>query len=292
MKIMKWLRFLVLAPTLLTAGCSGDDPASVPVDYLEPRFEIAESIGIVYGTSFAPDGSEVDLLLDLYEPVGEEVEASPPAFVLVHGGGFRGGTRSNDNLVRIARDLAARGYLTISIDYRLLRDTGPAEIPDRYAGLAALPWFIAAPVEDTWKSVEWLYDNTLADRERTFILGSSAGGVDAMTIAYSPDDLGVAEPLRFAGVVGLWGFLLTPDHLGPGDAPVFIVHGQEDRTVDWELSKLVADRAEAAGVAYEFYAPEEAGHGFDQSGFFEDGPQEGVTYYDRMLRFANDLATD
>jgi hypothetical protein len=27
-------------------------------------------------------------------------------------------------------------------------------------------------------------------------------------------------------------------------------------------------------------------------GFFEDGPEEGVTYYDRMLRFANDLATD
>ena len=39
--------------------------------------------------------------------------------VIIHGGGFKGGTRTKEELVDYAERFAAQGYLAISIDYRV-----------------------------------------------------------------------------------------------------------------------------------------------------------------------------
>ena len=57
--------------------------------------------------------------MDVYEPAGDHAR-NRPAMVWIHGGGFRGGTRHQGNVVGLARAFAQRGYVAASIDYRLL----------------------------------------------------------------------------------------------------------------------------------------------------------------------------
>lgn len=288
-RIPLWLT----AVFFLLAGCAGTSSQSGPVvDYREPKFDIVETGDVVYGASLSPDGGEVELVLDLFEPAGEPRDPAPAAFVLIHGGGFRKGSRTDQNIVAIARALAARGWIVASIDYRLLRDTGAAEIPQRYAGLSELPWFMAAAAEDAWKATEWLQRNTDADPDRTFIGGSSAGGITAMTLAYSAENLGLIDAPRFAGVVGLWGPSFQAEHVDPGDPPAFLVHGTGDRVVPWVLTEEFVEAAERAGVAYEFHSLPGVGHGYGSTGFFVSGPEPDVTYLDRLLEFGADYATD
>src|SRR3954454_895254 len=63
--------------------------------------------GIVYGTGAVAAGT-AKLRLDLYLPPSSFPGRRPVA-VLIHGGGFRGGDRHTDGLVRIARGLAVEG---------------------------------------------------------------------------------------------------------------------------------------------------------------------------------------
>ena len=274
------ITFAILA---LIAGCGGSSggPESA-ANYLDPRFEVRRTEGLVYGTSTMPDGEKVDLQLDLFEPEGPGLERNPPGVILIHGGGFRGGSRSNANLVRIAESLVERGYVVASISYRLLRDIGPAPIPERFAGLAAVPSFIAAATEDAWKATDWLHTNTLVDSDRTFIGGSSAGGITAMSLAYSPDNLGLEAP-AFAGVLNLWGGSFRPEDADPGESPIFIVHGTGDRTVPFSLTEAFLLEADRAGLEYELHAPLGAGHGFGATGFFE--PRDEGSYFDHLISF-------
>ena len=58
------------------------------------------------------------LLLDIYEPAGDLATARA-AVVVVHGGGFVGGSKNAPTCVLLAQDLARRGYVAVSINYRL-----------------------------------------------------------------------------------------------------------------------------------------------------------------------------
>ncbi len=82
---------------------------------------------VPYGTGAVRGGGEVDLLLDLYEPVAGP---SPrPVAIIVHGGGFVGGDKAGGVHGRVAEELAARGFVAVSINYRLAPDD-PAIDPD------------------------------------------------------------------------------------------------------------------------------------------------------------------
>jgi dienelactone hydrolase len=73
---------------------------------------------------------ERDMLLDVYEPPAAAGGAPRPAIVLVFGGAFHRGTKEADSFnlgegfntsaAEYARRWAARGYVTFSIDYRLI----------------------------------------------------------------------------------------------------------------------------------------------------------------------------
>ena len=289
MTIRPMIRTTVFLVLTVVVGCGGSGEDSTPtVDYLDPQFEVRRTKGLVYGTSTMPEGEEVDLQLDLFEPEGPGLERNPPGVILVHGGGFRQGTRTNGNIVRIAEGLAQRGVIAVSIGYRLLRDLSPAPVSERFAGLSEFPWFVAAATEDAWKATDWLHSNTSVDSARTFIGGSSAGGITAMSLAYSPDDLGMEAP-AFAGVLNLWGGSFRPGDVDPGESPVFIVHGTGDRTVPFALTETFLVEADRVGLEYELHAPSGAGHGFGQTGFFAE--QGDGSYFDRLIAFVARRAT-
>lgn len=178
-----------------------------------PRtFPVHVTQGVVYGQGRvnAPAPGAFDLLLDLYEPVMRS-KRRRPAFVLIHGGGFFGGTRTRADLARIAQGLAAQGTVVISIDYRLV---GQEPVPSaRVAPVsAAVPpnpiyTTMVAAIDDTLTALDWLRGNAgrlRVDMRRLGIGGGSAGAITANHVAYVRDDFGVDAPrLRF--VADLWG---------------------------------------------------------------------------------------
>jgi acetyl esterase/lipase len=112
-----------------------------------------------------------DLQLDLYLPVqgkwaGLKVIPVRPAIVLVHGGGWRSGSR--DNLGAMAIRLAERGYVCAAISYRLSTEA-------RYP----------AAIHDVKAAVRWMRSHASLyhiNPHQIAVAGGSAGGQIAALI--------------------------------------------------------------------------------------------------------------
>lgn len=172
---------------LLLTGC-GSPEAS----------EGSRPSGIDVGRSIAfaeVDGD--DLALDACIP--SDRSAGPfPAVVLIHGGAFREGDRSN--MLGLCESLAQAGYAAFPIDYRLLPSSYPAQ------------------VDDTLAAVAWLREPEQVDRfdidpGRLSLLGSSAGGIIALSAA---DRLGLSDAPAASVVALSAGGDLTADALELG----------------------------------------------------------------------------
>ena len=74
-------------------------PDGVAAVFAEPTFEVVVTEDVVYAQGLSHDawGSNavetMDLLLDVYEPVRSD-DTVMPAIVMIHGGGFTGGSKS------------------------------------------------------------------------------------------------------------------------------------------------------------------------------------------------------
>ena len=132
---------------------------------------------------------------------------------------------------------ASRGYVTVSINYRLVGDN-PPPAPENppYSDLDPRYDAIVAAVEDTYHAIEWFKGSasTLGvDAERIVLGGHSAGGF-LSTIAGMTDiqdvgvydldiditDLDVAAVLDGAGGTGG----LADSIIDSADPPTFILH--------------------------------------------------------------------
>src|SRR5262249_52976054 len=157
------------------------------------------------------------LALDLYEPAGDHL-AARPAIVWIHGGAFAKNSKTDPNLVRIARYFAQLGYVTASIDYRLLNPNPDAGFP--YPATA-----VNAARDDPRDAVRFLRRNAATyriDPARIAIGGASAGAMTALHAAYAGGD---ATGAGVRAVVDLWGALQGYQQLVGGDAPLVIFHG-------------------------------------------------------------------
>jgi len=136
--------------------------------------------------------------VDVYRP--EDSETGRVALVMVHGGGFAGG--SADDLSRQARLAARQGWVVFNLDYRTTSVMGtngeawPAERDDVQAGVR----WVRAHAADYG-----------ADPSRIVVLGASAGGTLAALAAAAPD-----SPVR---AMALWSAptdlrTLVPDASG------------------------------------------------------------------------------
>ena len=137
-----------------------------------------------------------ELKARLYRPDGE---GPFPAVIDVHGGAWRGGSRTDD--APIAEHLARNGILVASIDFRR-----PPATP--YPG----------PVADIAFATRWLAAQSSAlevDADAIFGLGASSGGHQVMLAALRPNDPryrahGVLDSERepiLRGVISCWGVL-------------------------------------------------------------------------------------
>ena len=225
------------------------------------------------------------LMLNLARP--EKGDGPFPAVLCIHGGGFRAGTR--DGYDGLVKQLAARGYVAVTVEYRL-----------------APKYPFPAAIHDVKAAVRWLRANAAKyhiNPERIGVTGGSAGGhlalylgvtggvkelegdggnsaqsskVSCVVNFYGPSDLtrsygksvDAAEvlPLFLGGNVEKE----RPKHLmasplywvTPLAPPTLCVHGTKDNYVAYEQSIWMVDRLLAAGVEAELVTLQGAGHGF------------------------------
>jgi acetyl esterase/lipase len=214
------------------------------------------------------------LRLDLYQPEGRDAPRPRPAFVAVHGGGLTVGSRRNENIVQLCEELAARGWVCASIDYRLRGDDPPA--PRGVSSDATL----AAAVEDARRAVRWLRRRASRlglDPRRIAVGGSSAGATIALRAAYMRPRRRSAPAAVFAWSGELY---TTTDVLEAGEPPLFVVYGTADTMVEAAPVRALIERAHAVGIPYEAYFCAGVGHNAPL-----DRRPDGVSLYDRLAAF-------
>lgn len=153
--------------------------------------------------------AERPLCADVYVPEGERVIR--PAIIWLHGGGWRFGSRRQTP--DLARYFTVRGYVMVSIDYRLSKE-------------ALFP----AAVEDVKTAIRWLKaaaSDYGVDRNRIGLWGSSAGGhLGALAAATGAglfeDDYYPGHSSSVAAVADIYGpsdFLQMDAHRDPTGKP-------------------------------------------------------------------------
>lgn len=204
------------------------------------------------------DTSPVDLYMDIYEPMGDSL-ANRPLVIVAFGGGFLSGSRDHWSIKLICEDLAKRGFVAASIDYRLGMNIFDSDLANRavYRGLqdgrAAVRFFRAdASGGDTYR----------IDPDHIYIGGHSSGGFIGLHNAYL--DTEVERPLstyewvqdgnyvadlgcldcagqnvssdghangvfNLAGAIGFTSFIESSD-----DPEVVMFHSSDDGTVPYD----------------------------------------------------------
>ncbi len=251
----------------------------------------------------ATTSGRIDLTLDIVQS-GRACGEPRPYVILVHGGGYSGGSKDSPIWQDTADALAARNLIAIPISYRL---TGDGPIPgEAYQPLvdtlliqagfmpatpaqALLIDTIASAAEDTLAAVNWVRDNAVdlcADPDRFAVWGSSAGAYNTHAFVYSLDEVSIDVP-RPDAAIGYWGGEIVFDAMQPDDTPMLIVHGTGDQTVAYDDALELEDDLQNNAIPYTFYTVEGAGHGWgsvDPMNIRIDG----VSIFDRTLDFIED----
>ncbi len=240
---------------------------------------------------FANAGGQ-ELKLDVYRPRDVGADARLPGVLVIHGGGWGGGARSD--FPRHDAALASEGYVVFDVDYRLV--TPSSRFPDQIADVkCAISWAKQHAAEYNF------------DPSRLALIGRSAGGQLALLAAYTPNDPALppscaAGDTAVQAVVGLyaptdlaWGYdnPSTPDvldgpqllrnylggppatasaayaqaapteHVTASAPPTLLLHGGQDRLVGSQNAVRLLAKLQAAGVSAEYVYLPWGQHGFD-----------------------------
>jgi para-nitrobenzyl esterase len=248
---------VVVAVAALAGACV--PPAGSGARYIDPVFgDVSVLRDVVYGEAPGKDGSLEQLTLDLYRPRGD-TETSRPVVIWVHGGGFRTGDKGWMSLY--ARAFAERGYVSASINYRLLNDAESEEGGNIEAVIAAK--------RDAQAAVRWFRryaDAFRIDPDRISIGGSSAGAVTSLAVALIGEDVGdsgnpgfssrVCSAVSISGALGESPELLVTED----DANALFFHGTADPRVPYERARKLEAAMRQAGIFTSFTTYEGAGH--------------------------------
>ena len=230
-------------------------------------------------------GSE-NLCLSLYFPpqYSQETEETFPIFVMVHGGGwssrkvFADQTNwAGDYLGYLARYYADKGFVAVSVDYRMLdgNNAGPLSLMDLY--------------EDCMDALVFLWENREQyhlDLECACLLGESAGGYLAaamLTFPYRKSPFRFQRGILVNPITDLldskWGKYLSSDinknnddenrrclsplwQISADVCPILLMHGTEDHTVSLSHSQEFYRRMQMAQRYTELHLFEHTGHAF------------------------------
>jgi acetyl esterase/lipase len=217
--------------------------------YLDPIFSAFATTNLTYGSAPLSDGTFAPLKLDLYRPSGDSA-TNRPALIYVHGGGS-----ASDKSLKRNRDVsigfAKRGFVAATLNYR--PDQAYGNNPDaQYDVRAAIRWFRANAARYR-VNPNWI-----------FIMGSSAGAVNALNVAFNPGDPGNSGNPGYssavAAAISVSGYDSEPHNIGRGEVPIAMIHAADDQTVPIENAMATCTQTQAMGNICDFYRYETGGH--------------------------------
>lgn len=178
------------------------------------------------------------LKMDVYAPKKIKKTDSLPVMLWMHGGGFVGGNRNYPSEVKLAQLATEKGYLGVSISYRLTRKDKPGGFGCDCSKADKLATFKNATL-DFLDAAKFIFDNKNllnADVSKIIAGGSSAGAEGMLNALYMReyfvDDLRKYEPVKFAGVFSLAGAMVNADYITRANAlPSVFFHGTADNLV-------------------------------------------------------------
>ena len=236
----------------------------------------------------------ISLELDVYSP--DNQEEGRPALVIIHGGAFFGGSNEQGALVELSNQYASRGWVVFSINYRLAaqRGTVPTSwlnaiglLPDGQNLDQVLAMYPAN--RDAKAALRWVVsqaDEYGIDENHISVLGGSAGAfisiamgasntgdyVDELSVSEDPtlQSTNLSQEFQVQTVLDFWGGRASVDILtildgavrfDSNDAPLMIVHGTADPTVEYSEATLLNSTYNANGNTCILYTIEGGGHG-------------------------------
>ena len=231
--------------------------------------------GVKFATVTNYKGVVQDLNCDIYQPTGD-VSTDRPCIIWMHGGGFRtGSVRTQGYIVTYSTAFAKRGYVCISIDYRL---RAAADMPTQADEFPALQ----DGSRDANTALDWVRANAATYKinpNYLFFAGGSAGGRIAGTAAEfdgpdatattSPETAYKTKPWDKSGLIAtgiLWGGQEVEmrgwcyPYLAVNPIPAVLVHGDADTTIPVQNSIDLAAAMTAAGVTNELHIIPGAAH--------------------------------
>lgn len=264
MSAMRLTAICLLAFTFSLAG-------QTPQKYPELPAGVTMDANIAYDT-------HKETVLDVFQPA-TPAAAKRPGAIVIHGGGWVGGTKEGqwDNFVRRYLE---KGFVVANVEYRL-------------AKAATAP----AAVEDALKAANWFLNNATkynVDRKRVIVTGGSAGGHLSLMVGMTPKSAKLGKPAKVAAVVNFYGITDVGDQLaGPnmrqyavtwvpdspgrielahrvspmsyvrrGLPPILTLHGDADQTVPYEHGVKLTKALNDMGVRAEMISVPQGRHGF------------------------------
>jgi len=256
---------------------------------------------IIYGK-----GGDVELKLDLARP--PTGKGPFPALIFLFGGGYRYGSRTHFRIE--IREAAQRGYVAVTIDYRLTNviENGKSK------------YIFPSQVHDAKCAVRWLRANARKykiDKKRIGVVGFSAGANLALMLGVTDSSVGLEGDCgkmkyssRVQAVVNLAGGtdmvmhykirryyiepfmggnpddmpeqyrLATPiTHISKDDPPVLSIYGDMDPGLP--QAEILDAKMKEIGVPHTLIIIEGKGHGYNVD-FTKDYPI--WDFFDKHLR--------
>ena len=216
--------------------------------------------------------------MDVYLPASRSVQYTK-AFVLIHGGGWNGGSKTEFNTYIDTFKKRMPDYAIFNLDYRLVN--GGNLFPTQEQDIKAALDFITDKAGDYHIS-----------KDNFVLLGFSAGGHLALLQAYKYKQPAVKAVIDFFGPTDLMAMYHQPWHplvpyalqmvtgtdpqsnpsiyqssspvnfVTPQSPPTIIFHGALDNIVDVSQSRLLKQKLEKAGVPHELIVYPNERHGW------------------------------
>lgn len=228
--------------------CTNDDRFTNSAYFTEG--EISSILNVTYGNALDWQGNNVNLKLDVYYP-NLIIDTLPlrPLILMVHGGGLISGDKIN--YTRVCKEFAKRGFVAVTINYRLGLDCNIDTISEEKAKYRAQQDINAA-----FRFVTQNASVLRVDTSWMFIGGGSAGSVASLGVIYISQTewnsftpslqplLGnlnnsgnsLTNTFTIKGIFNDWGAMLKTSMQVEEMLPMISFHGDADSTVDVDSS--------------------------------------------------------
>ena len=233
---------------------------------------------IIYGYGLSHDSfnlenpKQIPLKLDVYIPKNDF--SNRPIIVLIHGGGFRVGSKEKPPFIAMSNFFTARGWVVFNINYRLLKDFGSIlETWGTYVDKQTIPSkrkqnkAVYPALRDAKSALRWVIANRTEYGINTNYItvgGGSAGAFSAIVVGMTENDdyideltveqdptllsTNLNQVFEVKTILNFWGGKDCVDAIsifknkqlyGKNNPSLFTAHGTNDQIVTHEKAEAL-----------------------------------------------------